>query len=101
MFGKFRKGKKKESDEIKVKGDGGKDEKRVIRKKKEEPKGSSWAAALVLIVTVVLGAVFWIYGRVSGSVSGERETRTVRVGRGGRSGLRMEEGGGVIIFEKE
>jgi hypothetical protein len=92
-------GRKKDKDgagEIRVKGVKGEIEEKKPRKKKEEAKGSNWAAAMVLLVTIILGVVFWIYGRVSGGGSFPRGVEGERKVENGV----IENEEGVIIFEK-
>lgn len=74
------------------------------RKKKEEIKGSPWTGLVILVVSVVLGAVFWVYGWLSAGgqpeVRKSGETSNFKEGMETRgSGGRVTEDG-VIIFEK-
>lgn len=84
---RIRKSARQAQDKSEVRGDSENEGRK--RKKKEPETGSRWASVMVLIVSVLLGVGFWVYGILS---SDNRPVQTKT--RGGDSG-------GKIIFEKE
>jgi len=91
MLGKFKKKSKEEKESKRKKSDKSKTE----SKKKEEVKGSSNTAFVVLIVSLIIGAIFWVYGVLSRG--GEIELWS------GKKSVTQElptNEEGLIIFEK-
>lgn len=91
MLGKFNKKSKEEKESKRKKSDKSKTE----SKKKEEAKGSSKSAFVVLVVSLIVGCIFWVYGALSRGEEIElwSEEKTVR------QELPTNEEG-LIIFEK-
>ena len=69
-------------------------------KKVEKDQGSPWASLVMMAITVLVGAFFWIYGILSnGGVIGVN-FRSDEVSKSEVKAKPQQDGSGVIIFEK-
>jgi len=56
------------------KGEGGEEGEKKQRRKSQKETGSRWAAVWLLVITLGLGIVFWVYGRLVGNHGSESES---------------------------
>lgn len=126
MFGLFKRKKSKKDDNSKGKKGLSKEDKQLNleetlkkelereekREKKRREKGPNWASVFVLILTIGMGAVFWVYGRLTAGkpvidmsqitlFDSKNSPDTQKQKDQPQTPRPINEKDGIIIFEKE